>query len=100
VQHSDHDPAFQRECLELLGEAVDAGEADASNLAYLTDRVLRAEGRPQRYGTQFGPGPDGGFEPQPLEDPDRVDERRASVGLGPLEEYARTIREVYGAPEP
>jgi hypothetical protein len=96
VQHSDRDPAFQRECLELLDEAVGAGEASATNLAYLTDRVLRAEGRPQRYGTQFQPGPTGAFEPQPLEDPDRVDERRAAVGLGPLDDYARTINEMYG----
>jgi hypothetical protein len=97
VQHSDHDPAFQRECLELLEEAVGAGEASASNLAYLTDRVLRAEGMPQRYGTQFQPGPDGGLEPQPLEEPEQVDRRRADVGLGPLAEYARQINEMYGA---
>src|ERR1700736_1132948 len=97
VQHSDLDPAFQRECLELLGEAVKAGEASAIDLAYLTDRVLRAEGKPQRYGTQFAPSSSGGFAPQPLEDPERVDELRASVGLGPLEEYARKIREMYGS---
>ncbi len=97
VQHADLDPAFQRECLGLLVEAVEADEASATDLAYLTDRVLRAEGKPQRYGTQFGPGRDGGFAPQPLEDPERVDELRAGVGLGPLEEYARKIREMYGA---
>src|SRR5437870_3812643 len=27
VQHADHDPAFQRRCLELLEEAVTRGEA-------------------------------------------------------------------------
>jgi hypothetical protein len=97
VQHSDRDQAFQRECLDLLAEAVAAGEAFGTDLAYLTDRVLRAEGRPQRYGTQFGLGPDGEHTPQPLEDPDRIDELRATVGLGPLEEYARQIREMYGA---
>ncbi len=97
VQHSDLDPAFQRECLELLVDAVEAGEASATDLAYLTDRVLRAEGKPQRYGTQFGPGLNGGLAPQPLENPERVDELRASVGPGPLEEYARKIREMCGA---
>jgi hypothetical protein len=98
VQHDDHDPGFQRECLELLRGAVAAGEASAANLAYLTDRVLRAEGRPQRYGTQFTTGP-GGLEPQPLEEPERVDELRAGVGLGPLADYARQMRERYGTPE-
>jgi hypothetical protein len=52
IQHADHDPAFQRACLELLGHAVHAGEADATYHAYLTDRVLLAEGK-QLYRTQF-----------------------------------------------
>lgn len=95
VQHADADPAFQRECLDLLGAAAEAGEASASDLAYLTDRVLRSEGRPQRYGTQFTQGPNG-LEAQPIEDPEHVDERRASVGLGPLAEYARLMRREYG----
>jgi GNAT superfamily N-acetyltransferase len=97
VQHSDRDPGFQRECLDLLQAAVEAGEGSARDLAYLMDRVLLAEGKRQRYGTQFTAGATG-WEPQPLEDPDRVDERRAGVGLPPLEEYARQLRELYGAP--
>jgi hypothetical protein len=88
VQHADHDPAFQRECLDLLEQAVSLGEASQSNLAYLTDRVLLKEQGRQRYGTQFTHGPNGP-EPQPLEDPDRVDELRAAVGLIPLAEYRK-----------
>jgi hypothetical protein len=53
VQHADHDPAFQRACLELLAGAVQANEAGARHHAYLTDRVLLAEGSQQLYGTQF-----------------------------------------------
>src|SRR5437899_7564184 len=70
VQHADQDPDFQRECLDLLHMAVEAGEGSAQELAYLTDRVLLAEGKPQRYGTQFTAGATA-WEPQPLEDPDR-----------------------------
>jgi hypothetical protein len=94
VQHADHDAAFQRECLGLMEKAVECGDASAKDWAYLTDRVLRAEGRPQRYGTQFTDGPEGP-EPQPLEHPERVDERRAGVGLGPLEEYRQQIIRQY-----
>jgi hypothetical protein len=97
VQHADRDPDYQRECLDLLQAAVEAGEGSAQELAYLTDRVLLAEGKPQRYGTQFTAGATS-WEPGPLEDPDRVDERRASVGLPPLEEYANQLREHYGTP--
>ncbi|MGC5033622.1 DUF6624 domain-containing protein [Micromonospora sp. DT229] len=95
AQHADHDPAFQRRCLALLDEAVRDGEAKPAHLAYLTDRVLRAEGRPQKYGTQLWLGPDGEgpLQPQPIEDPEQVDERRHSVGLDPLAEYADRLRQ-------
>jgi hypothetical protein len=95
VQHADHDAAFQRECHGLMEEAVKLGDASAKDWAYLTDRVLRAEGRPQRYGTQFTEGPKG-LEPQPMEDPEGVDERRAGVGLGPLDEYRQQVISHYG----
>lgn len=88
VQHADHDPDFQRECLGLMEKAVAAGEATLSNLAYLTDRVMVKETGYQRYGTQFRPGPSGP-EPAPLEDAGRIDELRASAGLVPFDEYRR-----------
>src|SRR5579859_1788714 len=63
AQHADRDPAFQRECLGLLAAAVQAGEATRSELAYLTDRVLLAEGQPQEYGTQVTVRDDGQHVP-------------------------------------
>ena len=89
VQHADLDVDFQEQCLALLRDAVASGEADAKHQAYLEDRVAMHRGRPQRYGTQFRPSADGGYEPYTLEDSARVDEWRASVGLEPLAEYAR-----------
>jgi hypothetical protein len=88
AQHMDADPAFQRECLDLMTAAVEAGEATVRELAYLTDRVLLAEGQPQVYGTQVT-REDGQVLPRDVRDPDRLDERRAAVGLGPFAEYAR-----------
>ena len=87
AQHSDQDPAFQREALELLREAVEAGQASPGNLAYLTDRVAAGAGEPQTYGTQVGCGPDGPQPATPLADPDGVDALRAEVGLPPLADY-------------
>jgi DNA-directed RNA polymerase subunit RPC12/RpoP len=86
AQHADADPAFQRECLDLLTAAVEAGEARMRELAYLTDRVLLAEGQPQVYGTQVTRRGDE-WSPRNLGDPDGVDARRAAAGLGPLAEY-------------
>jgi hypothetical protein len=88
AQHSDHDPAFQRVCLDLLTVAAARGDASQSHLAYLTDRVLLKEDGKQVYGTQFTYGPNGP-EPQPIEDPQGVDERRAAIGLEPLAEYRK-----------
>jgi len=90
VQHADKDSQFQKKCLPLLEAAVQAGEVSAGNLAYLTDRVLIAEGKPQRYGSQFQTV-DGKSVPFPIEDPANVDARRKAVGLGPLAEYAKEI---------
>jgi hypothetical protein len=86
AQHADADPAFQRQCLGLLTAAVEAGEARMRELAYLTDRVLLAEGKPQVYGTQVNRHGDS-WVPRDLGDPDAVDARRAAAGLGPLAEY-------------
>jgi hypothetical protein len=86
AQHSDHDPAFQQQALELMRAAAAAGQADPVELAYLEDRTAVNHGRLQIYGTQVT-CVDGEVAPRPLIDPERVDERRASVGLGPIQEY-------------
>jgi uncharacterized protein YoaH (UPF0181 family) len=90
VQHADADREFQKVCLERM-EALPDGEVEKQAVAYLTDRVLVGEKKPQRYGTQMG----NDFKPAPIEDPDNVDERRAEVGLPPLAEYIRMSREAY-----
>ncbi|OJT27444.1 hypothetical protein BO221_05590 [Archangium sp. Cb G35] len=86
VQHADLDVAFQRQCLPLLEKSVAAGEGSPKDLAYLTDRILVAEGKPQRYGTQFHTV-EGKLVPRPIEDEANVDARRAAVGLGTMAEY-------------
>lgn len=97
VQHADDDPKFQRHCLDLMTKSP-RHEVSQSNLAYLTDRVLLAEGKKQLYGTQFATI-DGKMQPRPLEDEKNVDKRRAEMGLSTLEEYARVIRQQYGGGE-
>ena len=87
AQHADHQIDSQRMFLAALVRAVDAGEAPARHAAYLTDRVAMNEGRPQLYGTQVERMEDGQAVPWPIEKPDRVDERRMSVGLAPLSEH-------------
>ena len=89
LQHADQDPALQHTALRLLEGAVRSGDASARDLAYLTDRVRVAEGRPQVYGTQLEYDSRGCASPRPSEEPAQVDARRASVGLEPVAQYVQ-----------
>jgi uncharacterized protein DUF6624 len=84
AQHADTQLSVQRRALRLLREAADRGEAPVQQLAMLADRVAVTEGRHQTYGTQVADVVDGQPVLWPVADPDRLDERRATVGLEPL----------------
>lgn len=90
VLHADADPAFQRECLGLMQAAQARGSVPAISVAYLTDRVLVNEGKPQMYGTRFTVVDDQ-VVPSPIDDEAHVDDRRAAVGLPPMREYRRRV---------
>jgi hypothetical protein len=92
LQHAIGHPDLQRKGLVLLQEAVARGDVPAVEAAMLEDRIAFFEGRPQRYGTQFGWDEHGELNPLPIEDGATVDERRRSVGLGPLAEDIRRKR--------
>lgn len=96
LQHADRDTALQRTALQLLEKAVSVGDASGRDLAYLTDRVRAAEGRPQVYGTQLQYDSRGCASPKPSEEPAQLDARRASVGLEPVAEYVKTVMTALG----
>jgi hypothetical protein len=83
---------LQRRGLVLLQEAAARGDVPPVEVAMLDDRIRCFEGRPQRYGTQFDWDEHGRISPLPIEDIEHVDERRAAVGLNPLEERIRQVR--------
>jgi hypothetical protein len=98
VQHADSDPAFQAQMLAAVEPQVGHG-VRAQDFALLTDRVLTAQGKPQRFGTQFAMR-DGALQADPIDDAAHVDQRRAGVGLMPLGDYACMLQVVYGVPQP
>ncbi len=95
VQHADRDHAFQRQCLPLLQKAAEGGEAALPNLALLTDRVLIADGKKQRYGSQLIRTPQGKWVTLPTEDEAHLDERRHAVQLPPIAEYIQFLTQAY-----
>lgn len=97
IQHADGDLEFQKQALELLRRAVEAKDAPPASLAYLTDRVLVAEGKPQIYGTQTQII-NGKITVNLIEDEANVDRRRAQIGLEPLADYLNNLQQRYKKP--
>lgn len=93
LQHSIGDPPVMRRGLALVRAAAAAGDVAPAQLAMLEDRVCTLAGLPQRYGTQFDWDDRGELSPLPVAEPDAVDARRRLVGLGPLAERVREMRE-------
>lgn len=88
IQHADI--KIQEKYLPMMRDAVKKGNARASSLALLEDRVALRQGRSQIYGSQIGMDQDTKtYFVDRLEDPDNVDKRRAEVGLPPLAEYVK-----------
>ena len=86
IQHADI--KTQEKYLPILREAVKKGDARAADLALLEDRVALKQGKRQIYGSQIGINQETGeYFLSPLMDPDNVNERRAEVGLEPIEDY-------------
>lgn len=93
LQHAIANPELQRKCLPLLKAAAKIEEIPSFQYACLEDRICFYEGRAQRYGTQFDWDESGMLSAHPLQDTERVDDFRKSVGLGPLSEKTEEIRQ-------
>lgn len=85
IQHIN-ELTVQTKYLPLLREAVKQGNAKGWHYAFLTDRILMNQGKPQVYGTQTITSNNKVFI-VPLENPDKVDELRKEIGLAPLNNY-------------
>jgi hypothetical protein len=99
TQHADKDPVFQAKILGIVRTRLHDGEVTGNEYALLTDRVLRAQGKPQRYGTQFE-GSGETMKPQPITDPAHVDARRRALGMVSLANYSCVLHAAYDAPRP
>lgn len=95
VQHGDE--TLWERFLPVLADLVPTGEVAGSEYAMMYDRLQMTKGQPQRYGTQMtcAQGTNQ-WALWRLEDAERVDELRASVGLGPVADYVDSFKT--GAP--
>jgi hypothetical protein len=96
IQHSDS--LTQVTYLPMMRTAVQEGKARGEDLALLEDRILTEQGKPQIYGSQVRTDPSGKSSFFPILDEPNVNKRRAWIGLGPIEEYARFFQIDYHLP--
>lgn len=88
IQHADL--PYQQKYYSIVKEAERQGKTLSSNVAILEDRISMREGRLQRYGSQgFKDKVTGIFYIYPVLDPDKLDERRKSMGLKPMDTYIK-----------
>jgi hypothetical protein len=93
--HAISKPGMLKSTLQLLEQALQAGQPVAEEYAKLFDRIALYEGRKQYYGTQFFPSPMGWIA-RDLLDPENVDERRALLGLSTFLEGKQACGAVQG----
>lgn len=88
IQHAELE--IQEKYLPIITEAADAGEVRWASVALLIDRVRQRQGKTQIYGSQVSRDPETNeYYFGEIEQPFKVDSIRASVGLGPLNDYAK-----------
>lgn len=97
IQHADS--LTQVTYFPVMKEAVKNGKARPQDLALLEDRILTNQGKEQIYGSQVRTNEQGKNEFFPIQDEINVNKRRASVGLQPIEEYAKYFDIKYIAPK-
>jgi hypothetical protein len=96
IQHSDHNPEFQKEVLVEMKKEVDKQNASSTNYGLLVDRVNLNTGKAQIYGTQVTYNMNNAQAyPKKLTDSINVNERRKSIGLEPIEEYLNGMSEMH-----
>ncbi|HXC94181.1 MAG TPA: DUF6624 domain-containing protein [Edaphobacter sp.] len=89
---ADHE--WQRQLLPQLQSLADADKIDGSSLALVVDKELVAEGKMQRYGSQFK-FINGAMAMFAVEDPGGLDQRRAKALLPPLAIYKQMLSDMY-----
>jgi hypothetical protein len=95
---ASHSPdlELQKAVLAKMEPLVAAGQAP-TGYANLYDRVAVQDGRPQRYATQMAGCVSGKHVlPADVEAPERLEQRRAALGLEPMVQYLAGLDAMYG----
>lgn len=92
VHTPDH--VWQTSLLPALEHLAEQDMITGDDIAPIVDRMLKAEGKPQRFGTYFD-FKDGVMTMWPVEDPAHLDELREQYQLPPMDEYKKLMAQYY-----
>ena len=94
IDHSDLETMNRYQ--SLFHKAAEKGYISFGDLVTMEDRMLMNDGKPQKYGTQaYALGREGEsiIYIWPVEEPEKLNERRADVGLSPIENYLEAVKQ-------
>ncbi|HVE59358.1 MAG TPA: DUF6624 domain-containing protein [Pyrinomonadaceae bacterium] len=93
LQHAP-DEALRQKCLKPVKKAFKRKEITPSEFAGYVDRLLVRQNKPQIYGSNFD-FKEGRLVMSAVKDRKNLDARRRKIGLPPIEEYAKKLKEFY-----
>lgn len=93
LQHSTSD-RLREKSLKPIEKAFKRREITPLEYANFTDRLLLRQGKPQIYGSGFETK-DGKLVMNKTKDIKNLDRRRKKIGLPPIAEYVKMLKEIY-----
>jgi hypothetical protein len=94
IQHADL--TTQLKYLPMIQEAAKRNDIDPESLALLKDRIAVRQGRKQLYGSQVDyDSTTNTYKVFPIEDEAHVNDRRANIGMIPLQDYLKQWNIIY-----
>jgi hypothetical protein len=93
LQHSTSD-SLREKSLKPIKQEFKRGEISPLEYANFTDRLLLHQGKPQIYGSGFETK-DGKLVMSKIKDIKNLDKRRRKIGLPPIAEYVKILKEIY-----
>lgn len=87
IQHGSK--ALREKYFPLVKASAEKGEITLRAVAMMEDRMLMENGKKQKYGTQLISYNNGPLQLHPIEDEANVNQRRAAMGMEPIEEYLK-----------
>lgn len=90
AQHAHEDLGFMKEVFSHIEADYRKQKVSPSQYALMYDRIKMLEGKPQRFGTQFNKN-SSGCHAWKMEEPEKVDEYRAQMGLDNLAVYTKKV---------